>query len=622
MDIINKLKLTIVVPAYNNEKYVIDCLDSIKAQTLQNYECIIVDDGSKDNTGTICDKYASDNPQFTVIHQENSGVSAARNAGLQAATGDFITFVDSDDLIANNTYLHAMQTIELENCDAYCFGIARYTKDITPVLYDFKTSDLQKMYMDYPVYMNSVCNKIFRLQLLREYDIQFDSKIITSEDLMVSFKALSVAKKVIYTNRPEYLYRDNENSVTHLYRNITTKQSRSDENAAICQNLTLFYKKYKVNGKKLINFLQLRDALGYIEEYDFFYPKEYKKYASGIKIWPITYSKKYFYLSFMMSFHLYLFVYLYHFFQGCKKRGFFKMLKHCMGKIVPLQIKDPINHIIENPKLVPYYFHTKRSSRKNLIKLKNKDYKSNSPFSKLLAIQIHIFYPDLLPEIYFHLKNILFKYDLYITTDTLEKKKEIETFFEKNALSIANIFITQVENRGRDIWPFLYQMHQVYNKYDYIMHLHTKKSIHSSVGNKWRKYLYKSLFGKNNHLERILLCAEKDKKIGFIAPSPYMKVIRSYYDNINNESYNRMIDELLSKLKINIDRQSIKEQKFPSGNMFIAKKDAIKQLLDYPFSAADFPDELGQINGTLQHIIEFFWIYIVTFNGYQYKDCK
>ncbi len=296
----------------------------------------------------------------------------------------------------------------------------------------------------------------------------------------------------------------------------------------------------------------------------------------------------------------------------------FKKIRHVLGKICPRIIKDPINHIIETPDLVPYYFHTKKNSRTNTIKIKNECIL----FSKKIAIQLHIFYPDLLFEIYSFLSQISFSFDLFITTDSINKKETIETFFNKNPLSHSNIYIQIVENRGRDIWPFLYQMHPIYKNYEYIMHLHTKKSLHSSIGNKWRKYLYKSLLGKKEHLAQILNYIDNNKEVGFIAPPPYMRVIKSYYDNIHNEAYNKMIDELLIKLKIDIKRNQIKELKFPSGNMFIARTDAIKQLLEYPFSSADFPDEKGQINGTLQHIIEFFWIYIVTYNGYLYKECK
>ena len=95
--------ITVIVPVYNVEKYLRECIDSILAQTYPNVELILVDDGSKDNSGKICDEYATTNPNVIVIHSKNGGLSAARNKGLDKARGEFIMFVDSDDFIDSNT---------------------------------------------------------------------------------------------------------------------------------------------------------------------------------------------------------------------------------------------------------------------------------------------------------------------------------------------------------------------------------------------------------------------------------------------------------------------------------------------------------------------------------------
>ena len=97
-------KISIIVPVYKVEKYLHRCLDSIVNQTFTDWECILIDDGSPDNSGIICDEYAQMDRRFKVIHQENKGVSAARNAGLDVAKGEWIGFVDSDDWIEKETY--------------------------------------------------------------------------------------------------------------------------------------------------------------------------------------------------------------------------------------------------------------------------------------------------------------------------------------------------------------------------------------------------------------------------------------------------------------------------------------------------------------------------------------
>ena len=111
-------KISIIVPVYQVEKYLRRCLDSIVAQTFTDWECILVDDGSPDNSGKICDEYAEIDNRFRVFHQENAGVSAARNKGLDVAKGEWITFVDSNDYIEED-YLQSFNPDELENGSLY-----------------------------------------------------------------------------------------------------------------------------------------------------------------------------------------------------------------------------------------------------------------------------------------------------------------------------------------------------------------------------------------------------------------------------------------------------------------------------------------------------------------------
>ena len=316
----NNIKLSIIVPAYNCQKYVLECLSSIKEQGLCNYECIVVDDGSTDNTASLCDGFAKSNPNFIVIHQANAGVSVARNKGIESATGDYITFVDSDDLVAPNAYKKAVETILREECDIYCFGLAFFVDEEQPRPYHFEQGALQSMFIKHPVYMNAVWNKVFRADLLRDNGIRFNSKIKTSEDFIVSFEALSLAKKTVYTNQPDYLYRQNPSSVTRNYEKVTTRRARSDENACVVSELRAFAKKNRVKASKIIRYRQLLDALYYVEEYDTFSLPDYKKYAHGINIWTFTGSARSFCLTFLMSFKLYFLVYLFHFLQGKKNK--------------------------------------------------------------------------------------------------------------------------------------------------------------------------------------------------------------------------------------------------------------------------------------------------------------
>lgn len=115
-------KLSIIVPVYNVEKYLSKCIDSILNQTFKDFELILIDDGSSDGSGKICDKYANKDRRIAVIHQENTGVSAARNAGLDIAKGEYIGFIDSDDFIDKSMYEKLINAIESFNVDMAICG--------------------------------------------------------------------------------------------------------------------------------------------------------------------------------------------------------------------------------------------------------------------------------------------------------------------------------------------------------------------------------------------------------------------------------------------------------------------------------------------------------------------
>ena len=109
--------ISVIVPVYNVESYVAECIESIQNQTYMNLEIILVNDGSTDNSGDICDQYATYDERIKVIHKENAGVSAARNTGIEAANGDYIAFVDSDDYIAPNMYEDMLRILKENDLD-------------------------------------------------------------------------------------------------------------------------------------------------------------------------------------------------------------------------------------------------------------------------------------------------------------------------------------------------------------------------------------------------------------------------------------------------------------------------------------------------------------------------
>ena len=175
-------KISVIVPVYNVEKFIKRCLDSIINQTTKDLEIILVNDGSTDNSGKICDEYAKLDNRITVIHKENGGISSARNIGLDVATGEWIAFVDSDDYIEKDMYEVLYKTAIEKNVDI-CACFFKYLTVDNKILFNLTQEQLdmngkynskeflELIYKD--EYMNGICvatwNKIYKKNIFTRY---------------------------------------------------------------------------------------------------------------------------------------------------------------------------------------------------------------------------------------------------------------------------------------------------------------------------------------------------------------------------------------------------------------------------------------------------------------------
>lgn len=238
---------------------------------------------------------------------------------------------------------------------------------------------------------------------------------------------------------------------------------------------------------------------------------------------------------------------------------------------------------------------------------------SDLSLGALIAVQAHIFHIDLIMDVISITNNIPVKFDFYITTNTLEKKKIIKEYIKK--YSKANIFeIKLVKNKGRDILPLLIQMRDVINKYKYFCHIHTKKTLQNpKYGFFWRKYLYKNLLGSVDIISKILSEFEKENKLGFLFPEAFYEAKESELklDQILINSMNYLIYKMFKEYQIGqiLD--------FPAGDMFWAKTKAVYQIFKINLSKDIYMEGKGP--QTLLFAIERIWLYIVKYNGYYYK---
>lgn len=251
--------ISVIIPVYNVEKYLHRCLDSVIAQTYQNLEIICVDDGSIDESGRICDQYAVRDARIKVIHQENQGLSAARNRGLDVAEGEYIAFVDSDDYILEGMYKKMLDklldySVDLCVCQwQYEFSDGRQVvkkKNIDPTIYGCKTSLEFARFLYRGNYENGVVvaawNKLYRRALLDK--IRFEGRIHEDE----AFCGRIMAKNIsVYVMEEQfYVYAQNGDSLTNkpfsankffFLDALAERRELFKSDAFICQETELLY---------------------------------------------------------------------------------------------------------------------------------------------------------------------------------------------------------------------------------------------------------------------------------------------------------------------------------------------------------------------------------------------
>lgn len=220
--------VSVIIPVYNVEKYVADCIESIIRQTYTNLEILLVDDGSKDNSGQICDEYAKRDGRIKVIHKENGGVSSARNKGLELAQGDYVTFVDSDDFVSKE-YVQALYTnMQEQNADlTFCGFVFSGKKNVSGkekrpsrMEIDFNSPNTIKYmgrFLRVGSYiMGSSCRVLYKKETIE--GLSFQPNIRIGEDLLFVLNAIARAKTVSSIEKDLYFYRVNEESAIQSYK--------------------------------------------------------------------------------------------------------------------------------------------------------------------------------------------------------------------------------------------------------------------------------------------------------------------------------------------------------------------------------------------------------------------
>lgn len=217
----SKPLISIIVPVYNVEKYLKKCIESILSQTYQNIEIILVDDGSEDNSGAICDQYAAEDARIVVIHKKNGGLSTARNAGIDRSNGDFISFIDSDDYVSEDFCKILLQAILNENADMVICNFLSVDENYNLIQENNVNLPIKNSCVNHDEFMKGycgefgwyyviACNKLYKKSLFDELRYPVGKQ---HEDAFLIHRLVYQCNKIACVSRPLYYYVQRKGSI-------------------------------------------------------------------------------------------------------------------------------------------------------------------------------------------------------------------------------------------------------------------------------------------------------------------------------------------------------------------------------------------------------------------------
>lgn len=287
------MKFSVILPCYNVEKYLNECVESILNQTFKDYEIILVDDGAKDSTPQICDDYAAKYPFIKTVHQQNAGLSAARNTGTKHAEGEYIVYVDSDDYLKDNEVLQKIADRASSNPDIIAYKFIEYnefnnTYSQCPFNFDItnKNGTLAEKYLeliDKDAYYNSAWSKAIKRSILTENNIEFERGLL-GEDNEWYYHVVMAADTLELIDEPLYVYRRRPGSIT-----TTTKRKNLTDMLHILEKWEGILKAHKgdkraevVRGSLAKQFCSAVILYAGLQDVNDLYP-ELKKYSYLLK---------------------------------------------------------------------------------------------------------------------------------------------------------------------------------------------------------------------------------------------------------------------------------------------------------------------------------------------------
>ena len=202
--------ISVIIPVYNAQAYLRECVDSVRCQTYPDLQILLINDGSTDSSGTICDALTAEDSRIQVIHQPNRGVSAARNTGLKAATGELISFIDADDTLDPDMYEYLVRLLEEYDADIAHCAYRHIVGDEVRLIHDTKQiypqtrEEALSCLVGSRLFVGSLWNKLYRREILE--GLLFDERIKINEDILYNYFAFKNARKSVFADVAKYNY--------------------------------------------------------------------------------------------------------------------------------------------------------------------------------------------------------------------------------------------------------------------------------------------------------------------------------------------------------------------------------------------------------------------------------
>ncbi len=210
--------VSIIIPVYNTARFLDECLESVVNQTYSNLEILLINDGSKDNSLELCQKWAEKDQRIKVFNNSNHGVSFTRNFGLDNCSGEYVAFIDSDDVVSVDYIKTMVDMLVQHGSDMSVISYTCFYNDQQPnfVLKESSnklTSDIENVF--FSISSGVICSKLYLKKLISDYNIRFDESIAVTEDLLFNLNYVSHCNSLVFNSSKLYGYRQRENSAAH-----------------------------------------------------------------------------------------------------------------------------------------------------------------------------------------------------------------------------------------------------------------------------------------------------------------------------------------------------------------------------------------------------------------------